>query len=112
MKISNKIISKFQEGGPAPDPASAQPSGPDMAPPAGGGAPMPEEGGGADPIMQIAELAMQALQAQDCEAAMATCEAFMALVEGGGGGGEPTPGPQEGAPVFKKGGILAKRVKA
>ncbi len=104
MKISQKI-SKFQEGGPMPAPAP-------------GGAPMPAEGGapaegGQDPIMQIAEIAMQALETQDCQAAMAVCEAFMSLVQGAQGGGAPAGGPPagapQGAPVFKRGGQLVAR---
>jgi hypothetical protein len=39
------------------------------------------EQGGQDPIMQIAQVAMQALQNKDCEAAMAVCEAFVKLVQ-------------------------------
>jgi hypothetical protein len=35
------------------------------------GAPTPQ--GGEDPIAQIAQVAMQAIQNQDCEAAMAVC---------------------------------------
>jgi hypothetical protein len=31
--------------------------------------------------MQIAQVAMQALQNKDCEAAMAVCEAFVQLVQ-------------------------------
>ena len=65
--------------------------------------------------MQIAELAMQALQSQDCQASMAVCEAFVSLLQGppDAGGAPAGPGaPAEGAPVFKKGGKLAKKMKA
>jgi hypothetical protein len=112
MKISTKIVKKFQEGGPMP----AEPA---MGGAPAGGAPAPEGGmpaeGGApaeDPIMQIAELAMQALQSQDCQAAMAACEGFVGLLQGSPDQGMGGAGaPPEGAPVFKKGGKLAKRMK-
>ena len=109
MKISQKIVKKFQEGGPMP---AGEPAG---APPMEGA---PEQGAApeADPIMQIAELAMQALQSQDCQAAMAVCEGFVSLLQGppdaGGGMAPAGGGAPEGAPVFKKGGKLAKRMKA
>lgn len=105
MKISNKIVKKFQEGGPMPA-ESPDPMG--GAAPAEGGAPAPEQGGG-DPIMQLAEVAMQALETQDCQAAMAVCEAFISMLQPQGGGA-PAGGPAPaGAPVFKKGGVLVGR---
>lgn len=109
MKISNKIVTKFQEGGavPAGPPAGGAPA---PAPAPEGGAPAPEGEGGGDPIMQMAEIAMQALETQDCQAAMAVCEAFISMLQPEAGaapaGGAPAP---EGAPVFKKGGILVAR---
>jgi len=103
-------IKKFQEGGMAPemDPAMAQgaPMGPEAAP-----APME---GGEDAIMQIAQVAAQALQAQDCEAAMAVCEAFIQLIQQAGapeGGAAPVEEAPQGEPVFKKGGRICKRSK-
>lgn len=103
MKISNKIVSKLQEGGQvAPPDAAAQ----QAAPAPGAGA--PAEAQAQDPVMQIAEMAGQALQTQDCQTALAVCEAFMSLVQGGGQQGAPA----EGAPVYKRGGKLIKRVKA
>ena len=51
-------IKKFQEGGAAPTAAPA-------------GAPT---GGEQDPIQMLAEMAMQALQGQDCQMAMQVCE--------------------------------------
>ena len=92
-------IKVFQAGGPM---------GPEGAPeeaPMEGGA--PEEGG--DPIMQIAQVAMQALEAQDCEAAMAVCEAFIQLVQQSQGGAPEEAAP-EGEPVYRNGGVLSRRI--
>lgn len=101
MKISNRIVKSFQEGGavPAEDPA--------MEPAA---SPAPDAAPAEDPLMQLAELANQALQTQDCQAALALAEGFLGLVQGGA----PAPaaaGPEAGAPVFRKGGKLVRRVK-
>jgi hypothetical protein len=90
------IIKKFQAGGAvAPvDPAVEVPQ----------EAPM-------DPIQQIAEMAIAALQTQDCGTAMQVCEAFVAMLQQAQGGA-PT-GPVEeipaGEPVFRKGGKLIRR---
>lgn len=105
-------IKVFQAGGPM---------GPEAAPEeaAMGGAPTPEEAGapmeggvpeeGGDPIMQIAQVAMQALQAQDCEAAMAVCEAFIQLIQQSQGGAPEEAAP-EGEPVYRNGGVLSRRI--
>lgn len=102
--ISNKNVRKFQEGGAMPAEAPMDPA---MAGGAPGPAPAPGPEGG-DPIMQIAQIAMQALQTQDCEAAMAACDAFLQLIQGGQGGPPPGGAPQ-GEPVFKRGGKLKRR---
>jgi len=98
MKISNKI-SKFQEGGAAPAPAAQ------------GGAPA---GGEQDPMAQILQIAQQAIQGKDCDAAMAVCDGLLQLVaqSQGGGQGAPAEGaPADGsAPVYKRGGKLIKRI--
>ena len=70
-------------------------------------APAPEQGG-QDPIMMIAQAAMQALETQDCNIAMQVCEAFLSLLQGAQGAPEEVGAPVE-QPVFKKGGKLAKR---
>ena len=98
MKISNKI-SKLQEGGPMPAEQGQAPA-PGAA---------PEQGGGQDPMVQLVQMAQQAVQGQDCEAAMAVCEGFLQLVQSAQGGGAPAP--QEGQPVYKAGGKFVKRVK-
>ena len=57
-------VKKYQEGGSAPVPAA--PAGPQ---------------GGQDPLQMLGEMAAQALQAQDCQAAMQVCEGFLALLQ-------------------------------
>ena len=93
MKL--KPVFKFQEGG-----EMAPPEDPAMA----GGA--PAEGAGGDPLMQLVEMAAQALQAQDPNMAMQVCQALVELAQGGAG----APAP-EGQPVYRKGGKLAYRIK-
>lgn len=91
-----KNTPKFQEGGTMP---------------AEGGAPQtpPTEGG--DPIAELVTLAQQALASQDCQAAMALAEGFMALVAGPEqGASAPPQGAPEGEPVYRKGGTLLRRV--
>lgn len=92
------IIKKYQEGGAAPMPAEAAPA---PAPAAG-----PEQG--QDPIMMIAQAAMQALETQDCNIAMQVCEAFIGLIQGSQGAPAEVGAPVE-QPVFKKGGKLVKK---
>lgn len=102
MKIVPNKIRRFQMGGEmAPEEAAPDQMGgaPEEAP-AG-----PEQGGG-DPIMQIAQMAAQALQNQDCQMAMQVCEIFLQMVQQSQGAAEPEPA---GEPVFKAGGILVRR---
>lgn len=73
------------------------------------GAPVPEtKGGQGDPLMEVAQLAVQALQSQDCNAAMQVCQIFLQMVQQMQGQPEPEP---QGEPVFRKGGILIRRNK-
>lgn len=101
MKFNIKYL---QEGGPAPAPAPAPE----------GGAPAPEgagpEGGGQDPLMQIAQTFAQALQSQDCAALAQGAQMFLQLVSQaqGGGGGEAGGPPPEQPVYMKKGGIIKK----
>ena len=93
-------------GGPAPGPEGAPMEGAPME----GGAPAGPPQGGAeqDPLMQIAQVAAQALQNQDCQAAMAVCEAFLQLIQQAAGGGGAPEQPAE--PTFaRKGGKLVKK---
>lgn len=106
MKIKNKIVAKFQEGGAMPESAPAEQA-PKQAPEQA-----PAEGGGQDPISQLLQLATQAIDGQDCKAAMAVCQGFVQLVQaqaGGGGAGASGAAPA-GEPVYKKGGKIVKRV--
>ena len=111
MKISEKLIkqvSKFQEGGaiPAGESTTAE-----AAAPTPTGA--PAEAGTQDPMMQIAQVAAQALQTNDCQAAMAVCQAFVELVAQAVGAGRPQ-GEMPAEPVMAKRGAkltVAKRIK-
>ena len=101
MKLEPKV-KEFQEVGAAPAPA-AEPM------PAEQGA-APEQGGGeGDLLMQLAQMAAEALQSGDCNTALAVCEGFMRLVQEAsqGQGGEAAP---QGEPVYKRGGTLVRRV--
>lgn len=107
MKITPKNqVSKFQVGGTMPAGAPAE------EPTAGGQAPVdqqaPEQGGEQDPIMMLAEMSAQALQAQDCQMAMQVCQAFLEIVQQMQGGAPEEP---QGEPVFRKGGTLVRRIK-
>lgn len=97
-------IKKFQMGGEVA---------PEQEAPEQEAAPQEQEaapqGGQEDPIMQIAQIAMQALQNQDCQAAMQVCQVFVQMAQQAGGQGAPQQ--QAGEPVFRKGGILVKRIR-
>lgn len=57
--------------------------------------------GGEDPMMMLIQLAMQALQNQDCQAAMQVCQALVQLVQ---------QSAQPSEPVFaRKGAKLIRR---
>lgn len=98
MKVS---IKKFQEGGAMP----AQEA-PAQAPV---GETAPEQPQGENPIMQIAQMAMQALQSGDCQAALQVCEAFIQLIQQSSGEAAPEEAPQ-GEPVYRQGGVLSRRI--
>lgn len=86
MKIVNKF-QKFQEGGAMPPQEAA-----------------PQQGG--DPMAQILQVAAEAVQSQNCEAAMAVCQALMQLAGGPAGGEAPA---QE--PTFARNGAKLVRVR-
>lgn len=94
MKISEKIT-KFQEGG-------------QMAPAAP--APAPAAGGEQDPMAQILQIAQQAVEGGDCEAAMAACDGLLQLVAASQGGEAAPAGAEGSTPVYKRGGKLIKRI--
>ncbi len=54
-------------------------------------------------------MAQQAIQAQDCQAAMAVCDGLLTMISQSQGG-DPAQEPQ-GAPVYRKGGVLVRRTK-
>lgn len=104
MLFTPRNIRKHQAGGemaPAEEPIAPEGSAPEAAP-------APADAGGQDPMMMLAEAAAQALQAQDCQIAMQVCQGLMALVQQMGGGAPQEP---QGEPVFKKGGVLLRRIK-
>ena len=69
-----------------------------MAPEAGA------QGGGEDPLMQIAQIFAQGLQTQDCNLLAQGAQAFLEMLQ-------QTMGAEQGQPVFKKGGKLVRRVR-
>lgn len=108
MKVSQRIT-KYQAGGAAPggDPSQGAPGGaPAQDPSQGGGGQDPSQG--QDPVSQLVQLAQQALQGQDCQAAMAVCDGLLSLIQqsqgqGGDQGGAGAP-PGGGAPGGDQGG--------
>lgn len=104
MKITEKTeksIKKLQGGG------TATPVGGEGQANAGT-APTDGQTPAQDPIEQIMQLAAQAVQARDGEAALVVCQSLLDLAQGGQGGGAPAP---EGQPVYGKGGKLVRRKK-
>jgi hypothetical protein len=99
MKIGFKNVNFYQEGG-AMAPAEEAPV---EAP--------QEQGNPMDMLMQLAQMAVQALQNQDANMAMQVCEGLVQFVQMVQGGGEAAPAEPESEPVYKKGGKLCKRVK-
>jgi hypothetical protein len=99
VKLGNleREVKKFQEGGEmapeeaqmAPEEAQAQPA--------------------QDPMQEILNAAMQAVQTNDGQLALQVCAALVQLAQGAAGGQEPAPA--EGEPVYRKGGRLAYRRK-
>lgn len=97
LRGTEKVIKKFQEGGAMP--AEGTPV--EQTPESGA----PVEGGGEDPLMQLAQAAMQALQSQDCQMAMQVCQTFVQMIQQAQGGAPEQP---QGEPVYKKGGKLLR----
>lgn len=102
MQFTPKNIRKHQAGGEMVP--AEQPMAPEAAPAEG----VPAEGGGQDPIMMLGEAAMQALQSQDCQMMAQVCQGLVALIQQAGGG---APQGAQGEPVFRKGGVLLRRIK-
>lgn len=101
MQFIPKNVRKFQQGGPMPanEPVTPEEGAPEAT---------PTDGGGQDPLMMLAEASAQALQTQDCQIAMQVCQGLLALIQQMGGGAPQEP---QGEPVFKKGGVLLRRIK-
>ena len=102
MKVAfnkvDKVIKKYQQGGEIP----AQEAPVEGGTPVEEGAPAPE--GGQDPMTQLVQGAMQALQTQDCNLSMQICQMLVQLAQGGA--------PEENTePVYRKGGQLLRRVR-
>lgn len=97
-----KFINYYQEGG------AMAPEGAPME-----GAPA-EMGGGEDPGAMLMQGASQALETQDCNVAMQVCQMVLELMGGGAEGGEPMPEEAapapEGEPVYRRGGVLLRRI--
>lgn len=62
-----------------------------------------------DPVMQIAQMAAQALQSQDCNMAMQVCQVFVQMVQQNQGAAPAEEQPAE--PVYRRGGTLVRRIK-
>lgn len=95
-------INKFQEGGEIPEeqiPVEEAPVEEQGAVPAGQS--------GEDPLMQVAQIAAQALQNKDCNAAMQVCQIFLQMVSRWVS--KTHLNNLKGEPVFRKGGILVRR---
>lgn len=106
MKVNfsklEKEVKKFQEGGAMPAEGAAPVA------PEGSATPASTEGG-ADPMQQILQAAMQAVQTNDGQLALQVCAALVQLAQGGAGAqGAPA---EQGEPVYRKGGRLAYRKK-
>ena len=90
-----RFLNKFQEGGPAPQPAPQAPQ------------------GGGDPMAELVQGAMQAVQSGDCNVAMQVCQMLVQLA---GGGGAPAPAAEEAPaenpqePIYRFGGRLSRRI--
>lgn len=111
MKITPKV-KKFQQGGTvAPEAAPVEDPNANGGAPVEGGAPeaAPEAGGQEDPMVMLAQMSMQALQNQDCQAAMQVCQAFIQIVQQMQG---QAPQEPQGEPVFARHGAkIVARIK-
>lgn len=75
----------------------------------------PMEAGGQpaqDPMAQLIEMAMQAVQANDPNLAMQVCQVLVQIAQQGAPqDGAPQGGAPEGEPVFRRGGRLSRRLR-
>ena len=91
MKIKAKFM---QEGGAIP---AEQP----------GAGTQAAQGGEQDVMAQMLQMAVQALQNQDCNAAMQVCQVLVQLAQQSQAPAEA----EQTEPVYRRGGTLVKRVK-
>lgn len=96
-----KPVKKFQQGGPVVPEEQM----PEEGMPAEGA---PEAAPQDNPLIVLAEAAMQGLQTQDCQIMAQVCQGLLEIVQQMQ---EPAPQEPAGEPVFKKGGVLLRRVK-
>ena len=102
MEIKSKV-KKFQQGGQTAAPQDqGQPGGQANAQAPEGGAQ-----GGQDPMAQILQVAAQAVQTNNCDAAMAVCQALVQIAQGGADQGQA----QQEEPTFAKNGAKIERVR-
>ena len=110
-------VKKFQQGGPVDAPAEG--GAPAEAPMKEEPAEQPQEGGalqgGGDPmemLMQIGQMAAQALQSQDCNVAMQACDGIVQFIQMmQQGGGAPQQEAPQGEPVYRRGGKLVGYIR-
>lgn len=95
MKLFEKNVKtrKYQMGGATEAPQEAP-------------AEAPEAEAGGDPMSQILQVAAQAIQTQNCEAAMAVCQALVQIAQGGAQGEAPAE-----EPTFARNGAKLVRVR-
>lgn len=96
-----KSVQKFQQGGPV----TPEEQMPEEGMPAEGA---PQAAPQDNPLIALAEAAMQGLQTQDCQIMAQVCQGLLEIVQQMQ---EPAPQEPAGEPVFKKGGVLLRRVK-
>ena len=106
IQLKNQETRKFQVGGAMPTGAPAEDSAVSGAAPVN--EPAPDQGGEQDPIMMLAQMSAQALQSQDCQIAMQVCQIFLEIVQQMQG---EAPEEPQGEPVYRKGGVLVRRIK-
>lgn len=99
------IPRKFQDGGAVDVPQEEQ-----VAPEENqAGAEEQPTGAQEDPMMQVVQMFAEGLQKQDCQLLAQGAQMFLQLVQQQQGGAAPQE--EQGQPVFKKGGILVRRIK-
>lgn len=106
---------KFQEGGAmAPEDQGGALMEQEAAPVEQGGA-APEQQQGGDPMEQILQAAVYAIQKQDCKTALDVCQVLVQLAQQGAQGGAqgaPEQGTaDQGEPVYRRGGRLIRRIR-